>query len=100
MKKIYKLNNQIKHYDWGSTKLIPDFLGLSDEQGKPCAELWMGTHPSAPSHVAESGESLKDVSGELPFLLKLIAVEKPLSIQVHPNKEQAWKALTGKMTQA
>jgi len=90
MTKIYKLQNQIKNYDWGSAKLIPDLLGLKDnDPNKPCAEMWMGTHPSAPSRVIESGVSLKEISGELPFLLKLIAVEKPLSIQVHPDKEQA-----------
>jgi len=90
MIKIYKLQNQIKHYDWGSVKLIPDLLGLKDNAPeKPCAEMWMGTHLSAPSYVPDSGVSLKEISGELPFLLKLIAVEKPLSIQVHPDKEQA-----------
>jgi mannose-6-phosphate isomerase len=92
MTKIYKLQNQITHYDWGSPELIPDLLGLSGadkDPKKPCAEMWMGTNPSAPSLVSDSGASLKEISGELPFLLKLIAVEKPLSIQVHPDKEQA-----------
>jgi len=90
MTKIYKLQNQIKHFDWGSPKLIPDLLGIKDnDPNKPYAEMWMGTHPSAPSRVIESGVNLKEISGELPFLLKLIAVEKPLSIQVHPDKEQA-----------
>jgi len=90
MIKIHKLQNQIKHYDWGSAKQIPDLLGIKDnDPEKPYAEMWMGTHPSAPSLAADSGVSLKEISGELPFLLKLIAVEKPLSIQVHPNKEQA-----------
>ena len=90
MTKIHKLQNQIKHYDWGSAKLIPDLLGIKDnDPEKPYAEMWMGTHPSAPSRVSDSGVSLKEISGELPFLLKLIAVEKPLSIQVHPDKKQA-----------
>jgi len=89
MKKLYKLQNQIKHYDWGSPKLIPEFLGLEDiDPNKPCAEMWMGTNKQAPSQV-EEGICLKEISGELPFLFKLIAVEKPLSIQVHPDKEQA-----------
>jgi len=89
MKKIYKLQNQIKNYDWGSPKLIPEFLGLEQfDPHKPYAEMWMGTNQQAPSQV-EEGISLKEISGELPFLFKLIAVEKPLSIQVHPDKEQA-----------
>jgi mannose-6-phosphate isomerase len=90
MTKIYKLQNQIKHYNWGSAKILPEFLGLKDnDPKKPYAEMWLGTHNGAPSQIAERGVSLKEISGELPFLLKLIAVEKPLSIQVHPNKEQA-----------
>jgi mannose-6-phosphate isomerase len=101
MTKIYKLQNQIKHYEWGSKQILPEFLGLAKDQhsenDKPYAEMWMGTHPSAPSETSVPSEagtnggsvSLKEISGELPFLLKLIAVEKPLSIQVHPNREQA-----------
>jgi len=92
MIKIYKLQNKIKHYEWGSAKILPEFLGLRDQDNdlkKPYAEMWIGTHPLAPSQVINDGVSLKEISGELPFLLKLIAVEKPLSIQVHPNKEQA-----------
>jgi mannose-6-phosphate isomerase len=107
MIKIYKLQNQIKHYEWGSKQILPEFLGLVKDghssNDKPYAEMWMGTHPSAPSQAYASPEasasveasgssvSLQEISGELPFLLKLIAVEKPLSIQVHPNKEQAQK---------
>jgi len=95
MTKIHKLQNKIKHYEWGSTKVLPEFLGLvkngNNDLKEPYAEMWLGTHPLAPSQVDVNGNSvnLKDISGELPFLLKLIAVEKPLSIQVHPNKEQA-----------
>ena len=95
MTKIHKLQNKIKHYEWGSAKILPEFLGLvkdgNNDFNEPYAEMWLGTHPLAPSQVRVNGNSvnLKEISGELPFLLKLIAVEKPLSIQVHPNKEQA-----------
>jgi len=95
MIKIHKLQNQIKHYEWGSMRILPEFLGLvkngDNDLKEPYAEMWLGTHPLAPSRVRVNGNdiSLKEISGELPFLLKLIAVEKPLSIQVHPNKEQA-----------
>ena len=94
MIKIHKLQNKIKHYEWGSLQILPKFLGLAENKEdpkKPHAEMWLGTHPLAPSYVQIDGNSvsLKEISGELPFLLKLIAVEKPLSIQVHPNKEQA-----------
>jgi mannose-6-phosphate isomerase len=88
---IYKLQNQIKHYEWGSPILIPQFLGLKNNNGIPYAEMWMGTYTSAPSK-AISGNitlNLKDIAGELPFLFKLLGVDKPLSIQAHPNKKQA-----------
>jgi mannose-6-phosphate isomerase len=85
---IYKLQNKIKHYEWGSKDLIPAFLGVKNTEGLPCAELWMGTHGAGPS-LAE-GVSLREAAGgELPFLFKILAVEKPLSIQAHPDKTQA-----------
>jgi len=86
MAEFYRLDNRIKHYDWGSLDLIPEFLGIPGN-GKPCAELWMGSHPGAPSRVRLSGDTI----GSLPYLLKLLAAEKPLSIQAHPSLEQARK---------
>jgi mannose-6-phosphate isomerase len=88
---VYKLYNQIKHYEWGSNELIPQFLNLENRKGIPYAEMWMGTHIGAPSQVELDGKqvNLAEISGELPFLFKLIAVQKPLSIQAHPNKTQA-----------
>jgi len=89
--KLYRLQNQIKHYEWGSQKLIPEFLNIDNSKGAPCAEMWMGTHSLSISQTEVDGRlvNLGDVSGELPFLFKLLAVEKPLSIQAHPNKAQA-----------
>jgi mannose-6-phosphate isomerase len=68
----------------------------------------MGAHPAAPSGVERSGarttleaviaadpagelgpECAERFGGRLPFLLKVLAAEKALSIQVHPSKEQA-----------
>jgi len=88
MGNIYKLSNQIKHYEWGSCDLLPQFLNINNAPKIPHAEIWMGTHEAGPSRVL-SGEYLKEISGELPFLFKVIAVEKQLSIQAHPNKKQA-----------
>jgi len=92
MKKIYKLKNQIKHYDWGSKDIIPEFLGFENKEGLSFAEVWMGTNNSAPSlaHEDDNLIELKEIAGELKYLLKLIAVDKPLSIQAHPNKRQAY----------
>lgn len=97
MSKIYKLHNQIKHYEWGSMNTIPDFLGSAlpeIKEGTPCAEMWMGTHAGAPSQIElpqapEVRKNLSDIAGELPFLFKILAVDKPLSIQAHPNKKRA-----------
>ncbi|MCL2264656.1 MAG: mannose-6-phosphate isomerase, class I [Treponema sp.] len=92
MNNIYKLNNKIKHYEWGSSKILPQFLNMENKKNLPFAEMWMGTHKSGSSQVADDTGNfvnLSEVSGDMPFLLKLLAVEKPLSIQAHPNKEQA-----------
>jgi mannose-6-phosphate isomerase len=93
MKRIYKLQNQIKHYEWGSFNLLPQFLEFENKSGRPHAELWMGTNSGAPSKVYLSDQNrtadLCEIAGELPFLFKLLAVETPLSIQVHPDKKQA-----------
>ena len=88
---LYKLHNQIKHYEWGSHSLLPEFLGVENRDGSPWAEMWMGTHPASPSE-AEAGAgtvNLAQAAGELPFLFKLLAVERQLSIQAHPNLHQA-----------
>lgn len=101
------LNPPLQRYDWGSSRAIPDLLGLS-AAGGPVAEAWFGAHPSAPSLVrtAEGERPLDDFIAQdpdehlgadvvarfgpaLPYLLKLIAADSPLSLQVHPNLERA-----------
>lgn len=55
----------------------------------PYAELWIGTHPKGPSRL-KTGELLSDAIGEdLPFLFKVLSAGKALSIQAHPDKENA-----------
>jgi mannose-6-phosphate isomerase len=78
---------KIQHYAWGDTHFIPDLLGWPAD-GRPWAELWLGTHPSGPSKLAD-GSDLRDLTGELPYLLKVLAADQPLSLQVHPTREQA-----------
>lgn len=91
MPEILKLRGKIQSYSWGSTTALAELLGRPPS-GAPEAELWMGTHPRAPSEVffsdrwAPIGEAL---GLELPFLFKVLAVAAPLSIQAHPNREQA-----------
>lgn len=98
------LDNPIRPYSWGSRTAIADLLGRPVPAPHPQAELWMGAHPGDPSRV--DGESLVDVlardtagqlgeavatrwDGRLPFLLKVLAAEEPLSLQAHPSAEQA-----------
>lgn len=85
-----RLHNLTQAYDWGSTSDIPRFLGRSPS-GEPVAEMWLGTHPLAPSQVetAEGLRPLADVAGDVPFMLKILAAEQPLSIQVHPDEQEA-----------
>jgi mannose-6-phosphate isomerase len=106
---VFKLKNAIKNYDWGSSDWIPALLGHKNISRIPQAELWMGVNPSAPSRTelpdGKSGPLLSELIerekeaflgreiaqkyGTLPFLLKILAAEKPLSIQAHPNLRQA-----------
>ena len=108
MNRIGILENTILDYSWGSTTAIPMLLGKPANPLKPQAELWMGAHPKAPSQISLDGKKIsltelidahpKDILGEkaakrfngkLPFLFKVLAAEKPLSIQAHPNLSQA-----------
>ena len=87
---ILKISNTALSYAWGSRTLISDFFGIR-ATGGPMAEIWLGTHPSHPAQlVDEPGTDLLQKLGhQLPFLLKILAADKPLSIQAHPNAKQA-----------
>ena len=77
----------VQHYAWGDPEFIAQLLGRTPD-GTPHAELWLGTHPNGPTTLAD-GTPLRDVTGELPYLLKVLAAAEPLSLQAHPNAEQA-----------
>lgn len=103
-----RLVGQIQHYAWGGHEFIPELLGLHPEPHTAYAEYWLGAHEKAPStiiledsrtvplnkYIAEYpqralGPRVAVQYGRLPYLLKVLDVEKPLSIQVHPNKSEA-----------
>jgi mannose-6-phosphate isomerase len=105
---VLVLDNPIQNYAWGSHTAIAELLGRPTPSSEPEAELWIGAHPKAPSRIAEPkgkgtldraiqddpvgllGSEVCDRFGnELPFLFKVLAAEEPLSIQAHPNQEQA-----------
>ncbi|MGE5456832.1 MAG: mannose-6-phosphate isomerase, class I [Methanococcaceae archaeon] len=109
--KPYKLFNKVRHYEWGTQNqdaFIPNFLGIEAQNELPYAELWIGAHPSAPSEIEVRGEKLplyliienftaeflghyvsEKFNGKFPFLLKVLSAAHALSIQTHPNKNQA-----------
>ncbi|MBX3094081.1 MAG: mannose-6-phosphate isomerase, class I [Cryobacterium sp.] len=79
-----KLRNTPRYAAWGSTTAIAELLG-HEPSGGPEAELWFGAHPISPAHFADGDGALPD----LPFLLKVLAADKPLSLQAHPTAAQA-----------
>jgi mannose-6-phosphate isomerase len=102
------LEPMVQPYAWGSRTAIAELQGRHAPAPGPEAELWMGAHPSAPSGVERHGgrttldaviaadpadelgaECAAEFGGRLPFLLKVLAAEKALSIQVHPSRKQA-----------
>ena len=108
MKQISLMKNIVQEYAWGSYTAIPELLGNVSPAKTPQAELWMGAHPKAPSMVKCDGnwksllelieKNPHDILGEkvaekfdnsLPYLFKVLAAAKPLSIQAHPSRAQA-----------
>lgn len=103
------LDNPVRPYAWGSRTVIAELLGVEVPSPHPQAELWFGAHPADPSHLVgpDGGRlSLLDAvrtdpvgllgadrsrrwDATLPFLLKVLAAEEPLSLQAHPSAEQA-----------
>ena len=85
------------------------------DAGQAYAELWMGTHSNCPSRIQKNtGELMllseyiklngdqtlgaaankhfyesNNTNGDLPFLFKVLSINKALSIQAHPNKKLA-----------
>jgi len=115
MKQVLLLENRIQHYAWGAPTAISRLLGRRPS-GEPEAELWIGAHPRCPS-IARWPSSAEDADGTmpldaliarhpeeilgrrvaarfgpaLPFLTKVLAAARPLSIQAHPSAHQAQK---------
>lgn len=84
---VHHLVPAVQHYPWGHLTFIPTLLGVEPD-GLPWAELWLGTHPNGPTRL-DDGRPLGDITGPLPYLLKVLAAGHPLSLQTHPNGAQA-----------
>src|SRR5271163_1265877 len=102
------LRGAIRTYAWGSRTAIAEFTGRPVPAAHPEAELWLGANAGDPAFLEEpEGEVsllqavVADPEGQLgaaararfgdalPFLLKVLAAEEPLSLQAHPSSEQA-----------
>ncbi|PQE00538.1 mannose-6-phosphate isomerase, class I [Mycobacterium sp. EPG1] len=105
---MHLLRGAVRTYAWGSRTAIAEFVGAPSPTAHPEAELWFGAHPGDPAWLqTDDGErSLldalrEDPEGELgaavrarfgdtlPFLVKVLAADEPLSLQAHPSTEQA-----------
>ena len=104
---IYKLTGSLQNYVWGGHQYIPQLLNIPAEENQYYAEWWLGAHHSAPSTIEVDGENVllteflqknptalgaqsrASFGDELPYLLKILDVAQPLSIQLHPTKTQA-----------
>lgn len=85
---LLSLTNEPRDYAWGSDTLLAGLEGRTPT-GAPEAEVWFGDHPGDPADIAGGGTLDRVTGGTLPYLLKLLAAARPLSIQVHPTIEQA-----------
>lgn len=104
---LHALRNPVKHYTWGSRTALPRLLGAPSPSDEPWAELWVGAHSRGSSEISVArtwqplrewiakdpehalGSSVARRHGELPFLLKILAADRPLSLQAHPNAAEA-----------
>jgi mannose-6-phosphate isomerase len=105
---VHLLRGAVRTYAWGSRTAIADFTGRPSPTAHPEAELWFGAHPGDPAWLqTEHGEqSLLDALRDdpegqlgavatgrfgdtLPFLVKVLAADEPLSLQAHPSAAQA-----------
>lgn len=103
-----ELIGDVKTYEWGKLGLDSEVAKLAQlnsvkftaVEGTPYSEFWMGDHPSGPSllkdtsqelgaFIAENADSANGSMKSLPFLFKVLSIRKALSVQVHPNKEEA-----------
>ncbi|OBI82038.1 mannose-6-phosphate isomerase, class I [Mycobacterium asiaticum] len=102
------LRGALRTYAWGSRTDIAEFTGRPVPAAHPEAELWFGAHPGDPAWLAtpdgetsllaalaedpegQLGSAARERFGDvLPFLVKVLAADEPLSLQAHPSAAQA-----------
>ncbi|KAF2096476.1 mannose-6-phosphate isomeras-like protein [Rhizodiscina lignyota] len=111
---VFQLKCQCNNYPWGkkgsaslAAQLCSKTLsaGFKIDESKNYAEMWLGTYPELPARILSTGEDLQDVlnryecligssvyekfGSELPFLPKVLSIQKALPLQLHPNRALA-----------
>jgi len=111
---VERISCDVQKYAWGKigsqstvAKLAQNSCAnFSLESDSPYAELWMGTHPKSPASLWKTGQKLSELISQnarselgdkivstfgesVPFLLKVLSVNRALSIQAHPDKPAA-----------
>lgn len=106
----YVIRGSLKDYDWGVIDGLVPWLGQAT--GGPQAELWFGAHAAGPAplvlddqesrlqgnaEAAPAGAHLAQVAKaeDVPLLVKILAADRPLSVQVHPNADLAARVFAG-----
>ena len=108
---LYPLTGVVRPYAWGSRTILAKLQGRPVPSEGPEAELWLGAHPGDPSTVTRpdgrislatliaddpKGQLGAEAAGEfgsrLPYLMKVLAADAPLSLQAHPDAEHARRA--------
>jgi mannose-6-phosphate isomerase len=108
---VEPLVGTIRDYAWGSRTAIAQLQDRPVPSPGPEAELWLGAHPAAPATlirpdgpvsladgIAEAPERMlgpavaERFGPRLPYLLKVLAADAPLSLQAHPDADYARKA--------
>ncbi|MDC7122978.1 mannose-6-phosphate isomerase, class I [Cellulomonas fimi] len=101
---MLRITHATQDYAWGSRTALHRLFG--DETPEVLAEAWMGAHAAAPSRPVDGEGTLGDLIADdvahtlgedvvarfgpsLPYLLKVIAADSPLSLQVHPHIDRA-----------
>lgn len=99
-----RLTGAIRPYAWGSRRFLAQLQGRPVPSPTPEAELWLGAHPASPA-LLQRGQldaviaadptavlgsaTVAEFGARLPFLLKVLAAEEPLSLQAHPDAARA-----------
>ncbi|GAA3912278.1 mannose-6-phosphate isomerase, class I [Actinoplanes auranticolor] len=111
MAAVLPLRGVIRPYAWGSRNALAELQGRPAPTDAPEAELWLGAHPGDPSTVTGpdgpvslaaligddpkgqlGAEVVDEFGARLPYLMKVLAAEAPLSLQAHPDAEYAKQA--------